>query len=70
MNGWVEMIGLARSVYSTHFIRRIKASLIHKCRENLRAVQPLLAHTKLGSTVRYLGVAVDDALEMAEHADI
>ncbi|MCG7904279.1 MAG: tyrosine-type recombinase/integrase [Candidatus Thiodiazotropha weberae] len=58
------------SVYGTHSIRRTKASIIYKRTKNLRAVQLLLGHTKLESTVRYLGVEVDDALEMAEHTEI
>ncbi|MCG8033806.1 MAG: tyrosine-type recombinase/integrase [Candidatus Thiodiazotropha taylori] len=67
---WVAMIGLDPSVYGTHSIRRTKASIIYKRTKNLRAVQLLLGHTKLESTVRYLGVEVDDALEMAEHTEI
>jgi site-specific recombinase XerC len=51
-------------------MRRTKASLIYKRTKNLRAVQILLGHTKLESTVRYLGVEVDDALELSEHTDI
>jgi site-specific recombinase XerC len=51
-------------------MRRTKASLIYKGTKNLRAVQILLGHTKLESTVRYLGVEVDDALELSEHTDI
>ena len=64
------MIGLNPSVYGTHSLRCTKASLIYKRTENLRAVQLLLGHTKLESTVRYLGVEVDDALEMAERIEI
>ncbi|MEW8624332.1 MAG: tyrosine-type recombinase/integrase [Candidatus Thiodiazotropha sp.] len=67
---WVAMIGLDPPVYGTHSIRRTKASIIYKRTKNLRAVQLLLVHTKLESTVRYLGVQVDDALEMAEHTEI
>ncbi|WP_316367759.1 tyrosine-type recombinase/integrase [Candidatus Thiodiazotropha sp. CDECU1] len=66
----VAMIGLDPSIYGTHSIRRTKASIIYKRTKNLRAVQLLLGHTKLESTVRYLGVEVDDALEMAEHTEI
>ena len=51
-------------------MRRTKATLIYKRTKNLRAVQLLLGHTKLGSTVRYLGIEVDDALEIAEHTEI
>jgi integrase len=70
VKAWVAMIGLDPSVYGTHSIRRTKASIIYKRTKNLRAVQLLLGHTKLESTVRYLGVEVDDALEMAEHTEI
>jgi integrase len=56
--------------YGTHSIRRTKASLIYKRTKNLRAVQLLLGHTKLESTVRYFGVEVDDALEMAEQPEV
>jgi len=70
VKGWVGMIDLDPSIYGTHSIRRTKASLIYKRTKNLRAVQLLLGHTKLESTVRYLGVEVDDALEMAEHTEI
>ena len=67
---WVTSIGLDATAYGTHTMRRTKASLIYKRTKNLRAVQILLGHTKLESTVRYLGVEVDDALELSEHTDI
>lgn len=67
---WVAMIGLDPMRYGTHSLRRTKASLIYKQTKNLRAVQLLLGHTKLESTVRYLGIDVDDALEIAEQIDI
>lgn len=70
VKGWVAMIGLDPSVYGTHSIRRTKATLIYKQTKNLRAVQLLLGHTKIESTVPYLGVEVDDALEMAEHIEV
>jgi integrase len=70
LKSWIKMIGLDPSVYGTHSIRRTKASLIYKRTKNLRAVQLLLGHTKLESTVRYLGVEVDDALEMAEQTEV
>jgi len=70
VNGWVESIGLDRSAYGTHSLRRTKASIIYKQTKNLRAIQILLGHTKLESTVRYLGVEVDDALELSEQIDI
>jgi integrase len=63
---WVSQIGLNPVNYGTHSMRRTKASLIYKRTKNLRAVQLLLGHTKLESTVRYLGIEVDDAIEMAE----
>ena len=53
LSGWLKMIGLDPSLYGTHSIRRTKASLIYKRTKNLRAVQLLLGHTKLESTVRY-----------------
>jgi len=56
--------------YGTHTMRRTKASLIYRRTKNLRAVQLLLGHVKLESTVRYLGVEVDDALGMAEQTDV
>lgn len=70
VKGWVSMIDLDPSIYGTHSIRRTKASLIYKRTKNLRAVQLLLGHTKLESTVRYLGIEMDDALEMAEQTEI
>ena len=67
---WVEMIGLDTSLYGTHSLRRTKATLIYRRTKNLRAVQLLLGHTKLENTVRYLGIEVDDALEMAEQTEV
>jgi len=66
VDGWIQGIGLDPSAYGTHSLRRTKASLIYRRTKNLRAVQLLLGHTKLESTVRYLGIEVDDALELAE----
>jgi integrase len=66
---WVTAIGLDRHAYGTHSMRRTKASLIYRRTKNLRAVQILLGHTKLESTVRYLGIEVEDALEMAEQTE-
>ncbi len=63
-------IGLDSSAYGTHSLRRTKAALIYKRTKNLRAVQLLLGHTKLESTVRYLGIEVEDALEVAEQTDV
>jgi integrase len=67
---WVEEAGLESDSYGTHTMRRTKASLIYRRTRNLRAVQLLLGHTKLESTVRYLGIEVDDALEIAEQTDV
>ena len=67
---WVTIIGLDVSAYGTHSMRRTKPALIYKRTKNLRAVQLLLGHTKLESTVRYLGIDVDDALEMAEKTEV
>jgi len=67
---WAEMIGLAPSLFGTHSMRRTKATLIYRKTGNLRAVQLLLGHTKVESTVRYLGIEVDDAIEIAEQVDI
>lgn len=67
---WVCSIGLDPSAYGTHTLRRTKASLIYRRTRNLRAVQLLLGHTKLESTVRYLGIEVDDALEIAEQTEV
>jgi integrase len=63
---WAESAGLDSSAYGTHSMRRTKATLIYKRTKNLRAVQLLLGHSKLESTVRYLGIEVDDALEISE----
>ena len=67
---WVTAIGLGRSAYGTHSLRRTKVALIHKRTGNLRAVQILLGHTKLESTVRYLGVDAEDALTLSEGTEI
>jgi integrase len=67
---WIRGIGLDASAYGTHTLRRTKASLIYRRTKNLRAVQLLLGHAKLESTVRYLGIEVDDALEMAEQTEV
>lgn len=67
--GWVVSIGLYPATYGTHTMRRTKVTLIYRRTKNLRAVQLLLGHTKLESTVRYLGIEVDDALEMAEQTE-
>lgn len=70
VTGWIEEVGLERGRYGTRTMRRTKASLIYRRTENLRAVQLLLGHSKLESTVRYLGVEIDDALELAEQTEL
>jgi integrase len=70
VNQWVESIGLDPHKYGTHSLRRTKAALIYKKTGNLRAVQLLLGHTKLESTVRYLGIEVDDALQISEQVEL
>jgi len=67
---WVASIGLDPHKYGTHSLRRTKAALIYKKTGNLRAVQLLLGHTKLESTVRYLGIEVDDALQISEQVEL
>ena len=67
---WVAAVGLDSAIYGTHTMRRTKATLIYKRTKNLRAVQLLLGHSKLESTVRYLGIEVDDALEISEQTEI
>ena len=70
LDGWIAEIGLDPAQYGTHSMRRTKATLICRRTKNLRAVQLLLGYTKIESTVRYLGIEVEDALEMAEQTDI
>lgn len=70
VKGWVQMIQLDPSGYGTHSLRRTKVSLLYKKTGNLRACQLLLGHTKLESTVRYLGVELDDALSMSEALEL
>ncbi|MEH6527670.1 MAG: tyrosine-type recombinase/integrase [Sneathiella sp.] len=67
---WIALIGLDPSLFGTHSIRRTKATLIYRKTGNLRAVQLLLGHSKVESTVRYLGIEVDDALAIAEQVDV
>lgn len=70
VDAWVKEIGLDPAGYGTHSMRRTKASLIYRRTKNIRAVQIFLGHSKLESTVRYLGIEVEDALEMAEQTEI
>jgi integrase len=67
---WIASIGLDSTRFGTHSLRRTKASLIYRRTGNLRAVQLLLGHAKIESTVRYLGIEVDDALAIAEQVDV
>jgi integrase len=70
VSGWVGSIGLDPKLFGTHSLRRTKATLIYRRTGNLRAVQLLLGHTKIESTVRYVGIEVDDALAIAEQVDV
>ena len=70
VSGWFAGIGLDPHLFGTHSLRRTKATLIYRRTGNLRAVQLLLGHTKIESTVRYLGIDVDDALTIAEQVEI
>jgi len=70
VHAWVESAGLDSSAYGTHSMRRTKAAQIYRTTGNLRAVQLLLGHTKLESTVRYLGIEVDDALSISEQVEL
>ncbi len=67
---WIGSVGLDARLFGTHSLRRTKATLIYRRTGNLRAVQLLLGHTKIESTVRYLGIEVDDALAIAEQVDV
>ena len=67
---WVALVGLGPAGYGTHSMRRNKVALLYKKTGTLRACQLLLRHTKLESTVRYLGVEVDDALDLSESLDL
>jgi integrase len=70
LSDWLIAIGLDPHVYGTHSLRRTKATLIYRRTGNLRAVQLLLGHTKIESTVRYLGIDIDDALAISEQTEI
>jgi integrase len=70
LDDWVALIGLDPALYGTHSLRRTKVALVYKRTGNLRACQLLLGHTKLESTVRYLGIKVDDALVLSEQTDL
>lgn len=70
VKSWAESIGLDPTEYGTHSLRRTKVSFIYRRTKNLRAVQLLLGHTKLESTIQYLGIEVDEALEIAERLEV
>ncbi len=70
VSDWIASIGLDPKLFGTHSLRRTKATLIYRRTGNLRAVQLLLGHRKIESTVRYLGIEVDDALAIAEQVDV
>jgi integrase len=70
LSEWIASVGLDPHLFGTHSLRRTKATLIYRRTGNLRAVQLLLGHTKIESTVRYLGIEVDDALAIAEQVDL
>ena len=70
ISAWVTSIGLDPHSFGTHSLRCTKAALIYRRTGNLRAVQLLLGHSKIESTVRYLGIEVDDALAIAEPVDV
>ncbi len=70
VHGWIEIAGMESSAFGTHSLRRTKAAQIYRKTGNLRAVQLLLGHTKIESTVRYLGIEVDDALSLSEQVEL
>ena len=70
VSSWIATIGLDPHFFGTHSLRRTKATLVYRRTGNLRAVQLLLGHTKIESTVRYLGIEVEDALAIAEQVDV
>ena len=70
VDGWVALAGLDPAAYGTHSLRRTKVALVYKRTGNLRACQLLLGHSKLESTVRYLGIEVDDAFVLSEQTDL
>ncbi len=51
-------------------MRRTKVAHVYRKTGNLRAVRLLLDHTKMDSTVRYLGVELEDALAISESIEI
>ena len=69
-HGWIESAGMDSRAYGTHSMRRTKAAQIYRKTGNLRAVRLLLGHAKIESTVRYLGIEVDDALTLSEQVEL
>lgn len=67
---WVDELGLDPTAFVPHSMRRTKAMLIYRRTKNLRAVQLLLGHSKLESTARYLGIEVDDLVEISEQTEV
>ncbi|MES2294355.1 MAG: tyrosine-type recombinase/integrase [Pseudomonadota bacterium] len=70
VDSWVRDAGLEVSLYGTHTLRRTKATILYRKTGNLRAVQQLLGHKSIENTVRYLGIDVDDALELSGQIDL
>jgi site-specific recombinase XerC len=70
VHAWIEDAGMESTAYGTRSLRRTKAAQIYRKTGNLRAVQLLLGHTKIESTVRYLGIEVDDALSLSEQVEL
>ncbi|PJF10322.1 integrase [Pseudorhodobacter sp. MZDSW-24AT] len=70
VRGWIMSVGLEPSAYGTHSMRRTKVAQVYKKTGNLRVVQRLLGHMKMDSTVRYLGVDIEDALTLSEGIDL
>ena len=69
MEGWIGELGLDTRLRNA-FDPADEGDAHLQTDEDLRAVQLLLGHTKLESTVRYLGIEVDDALEIAEQTEV
>jgi site-specific recombinase XerC len=67
---WIANFGQDPDLSGTRSLRRTKATLIDRRNGNPRAVQLLLGHTKIESTVRYPGIEVDDALTVSEQVDV
>lgn len=70
VRGWIISVGLEPSAYGKLSMRRTKVAQVYKKTGNLRVVQRLLGHMKMDSTVRYLGVDIEDALTLSEGIDL